>query len=315
MSPHDTTSPCFLAIDAGGTKTDYLLADATRELARVRTGSIKLLNTSPGIAEANFASALEQLHQLSGIPPSRFTGTCIGTSGYSVPLVANWIRQQHSLRAAGELLLCGDEEIALDAAFRGGRGVLSLAGTGSNTVGRTQAGELTRAGGWGPVLADEGSGHWIGLQAVRSVFRGVDESRSSALLEHIQRHWSLASLEDLIQLGNATPPPPFAELTPVVLACAQAGDPIAAEVLTLAGQELARLVTLVIRRMESLEPTPPGALALPTVALAGSILQNVAPVRDALLLALQHTWPRITVLPDAVDPIQGALWRARTALS
>ena len=31
----------FLALDAGGTKTDYVLADETRELARVRTGTIK----------------------------------------------------------------------------------------------------------------------------------------------------------------------------------------------------------------------------------------------------------------------------------
>jgi N-acetylglucosamine kinase-like BadF-type ATPase len=39
----------FLALDAGGTKTDYVLADETRELERVRTGTIKRMRRAkPG---------------------------------------------------------------------------------------------------------------------------------------------------------------------------------------------------------------------------------------------------------------------------
>jgi glucosamine kinase len=63
---------------------------------------------------------------------------------------------------AGEILLCGDVEIALDAAFRGGTGILVIAGTGSNVVGRAEDGRMHRAGGWGPAVGDKGSGHWIG---------------------------------------------------------------------------------------------------------------------------------------------------------
>ncbi len=304
--------PLFLAVDAGGTKTDFLLADSTRELARVRTGSIKLLNTPADLAELNLISAFAELEQASGISLTRLTRTCIGTSGFSVPLVANWIRLQIANRTGGDLILCGDEEIALDAAFEGGRGVLALAGTGSNAVGRTATGTFARAGGWGPILADEGSGHWIGLQAVRSIFRALDEDRTSALLDHILQAWQLASLEDLIQRGNATPPPPFAELTPIVLACAQGGDPIATQVLQLAGEEIARVVTLVIRRMQSLEQAAAVAIPdLPQVAIAGSILQSVPPVRHAMHQTLQRTWPEITLLPTPIDPVQGALWRAR----
>ena len=324
------SEPLFLAIDAGGTKTDLLLADSTHDLARVRTGSIKLLNTPADVAEQNLASALDQLHTQTGLPLTGITRTCVGTSGISVPLVANWIRSQIHHRTGGELILCGDEEIALDAAFHGGRGILILAGTGSNAVGRTSTGERPRVGGWGPILADEGSGHWIGALAVRSIFRALDEGRTTTLLPSILRDWNLATLEDLIQRGNAAPPPPFAELTPTVLACAEAGDPIASHVLQLAGEELARLVALVLHRMQSIEqPTPatatvasagpnapniaPALADLPEVALAGSILQSVPPVRRAMVQALQRTWPAITVHPQAVDPIQGALWRARTS--
>ena len=59
---------------------------------------------------------------------------------------------------SGDILLAGDEEIALDAAFSGGAGVLVVAGTGSNLIGRAGDGRLIHVGGWGPVLADEGLG-------------------------------------------------------------------------------------------------------------------------------------------------------------
>lgn len=300
----------FLAIDAGGTKTDFLLADASRELARVRTGSIKLLNTLPEIAENHLVEALRELEQLSGIAPTRITRTCIGTSGYSVPLVADWIREQFQWRTRGELLLCGDEEIALEAAFPGGRGVLALAGTGANVVGRTSDGRMARAGGWGPVLADEGSGHWIGLQAIRAGFRAKDEGRQTELLKAVQREWKLETIRELIQAGNTNPPPPFAELTRVVMDCAARGDVIAREVLEQGGKEMARLVAIVIDKLSLLESE---SATVPEIAVAGSILQSVAPVRDAMVAELRRRWSQVTVLLKSVDPVQGALWRARAA--
>ena len=51
----------FLALDIGGTKTDYLLADETRELARVRTGTIKRMRIDASTAIANLDQALSEL--------------------------------------------------------------------------------------------------------------------------------------------------------------------------------------------------------------------------------------------------------------
>ena len=68
----------------------------------------------------------------------------------------------------GGLDLGGDEEIGLDAACRGGAGLVGVAGTGSKVVGRGSSGEMVSAGGWGPVIGDEGSGTWIGLEAIRA---------------------------------------------------------------------------------------------------------------------------------------------------
>ena len=116
----------FLAIDAGGTKTDYLLANESRTLARVRTGTIKRLRTDNETAAQNLEEGLLKLTAASGVSMSAVNRTCIGTAGETVPLVADWLRSALARRVAGSLLLLGDVEIALDAAFKGGPGILVL---------------------------------------------------------------------------------------------------------------------------------------------------------------------------------------------
>jgi glucosamine kinase len=303
------TTPYFLAIDAGGTKTECVLANETRELARVRVGTIKLLRVGPEEAARNLAAGLAELSAVSGVDLRNIARTCIGTSGASVPLVADWIRHTLAASVGGELLLYGDEEIALDAAFHGASGILVLAGTGSNVAGRTRDGRLTSAGGWGPALDDVGSGFWIGLEALRRAFRARDEQRPSILIDRVRQFWQLESLADVIERANSTPPPDFSQLTETVAVCAAEGDPVASEVLDRGGKELAHLALLVIDRLQSMEADE---FALPDVAIAGSILGNVAPVRHTMTYALRLAHPTIRVLPETVDPVLGALWRART---
>lgn len=296
----------FLALDAGGTKTIGAIADETRELARAQTGTIKRLRVGEEMARSNLEALFSQLANASGVDLKAITRTCIGTSGFTVPLVANWIRETVPQLAGGELLLCGDEEIALDAAFHGGPGVLIVAGTGSNVLGRTSDGQFAHAGGWGPALADEGSGHWIGHEGLRSAFRAFNEDRPTQLLDRIIEQWKLAGLDELIEMANATPAPNFAELVPVIVACAEHGDAVAAEILNRGGEELAHLALLVLRKLRRL-----GENSFPRMAFTGSVLHHVTQVRTAMLTKLHLAHPEIDVLPEPVDPVQGALWRAR----
>ena len=311
--------PFYLAIDAGGTKTDYLLADDTRELARVRSATIKRLRVDAGTAARTLDEALAQLAALGGISLRDIARTCIGTAGESVPLVADWLREAFAARVSGDLLLLGDVEIALDAAFPGQPGILVLAGTGSNVAGRAPSGAITTAGGWGPALADQGSGHRIGSEALRAAFLAIDEQDShdinqppTTLLPAILEFWNLPSIDSLIQYANATPAPDVSRLTALVLTAAQNGDPVAQSVLRHEGEELAHLVHLVILRLQHLAP---GSASdpnwVPPVAFAGSIMEKVTPLRDALLAALRTHHPTLQALPGVVDPIAGALWRAR----
>ena len=304
----------FLALDVGGTKTDYVLADETRELARVRTGTIKRMRVNSETAMANLEQALAELSVRSGIAMNAITRTCVGTAGESVPLVADWLRESIAARVSGDLILIGDVEIALDAAFRGGEGVLAMAGTGSNVAGRTFDGRLVRAGGWGPALADQGSAHKIGLEGLRAAFLAKDEGRSTLLFDAVLEFWQLASLDLLIEYANSRPAPDFSRLSEVILRCANQGDEVASSVLRKEGEDLGWLVRVVVRRLQSAsakagyrEQTP-----LPHLAFTGSILEKVQPVRDALIAAVRTEFPAICTLDGVVDPLEGAIWRART---
>jgi glucosamine kinase len=298
----------FLAMDAGGTKTDYVLADETRELVRVRTGTIKRMRTDSETAARNLNSALAQITLQSGVSMQSITRTCVGTAGENIPLVADWLRHAMTSRVSGELLLLGDVEIALDAAFPGQAGVLVLAGTGSNVAGRMGDGTLTTAGGWGPALSDQGSGHKIGLESLKAVFLAMDEGRSTQLLPDMMDFWQLTTLNLLVERANSIPPPDYSELTELVLRAAESGDEVAAEVLHREGESLADLVKLVMRRLHK---SADNHEWVAPIAFAGSIMEKVSPVREALISAVQREFSTVRVLAGVVDPLEGAVWRAR----
>lgn len=304
----------FVAIDAGGTKTQCLIADDERILARTATRTVKLMRVSGPEATARLRAMLAEVAAAAGVSLGQVERTCFGLAGVSSPAVQAWARRAVSEVVAGELILCGDEEIALDAAFAGGPGILVIAGTGSNAIGRAAGGDVYGAGGWGPVLGDEGSGYWIGLEAIRAALRAQDRigigGQPTCLLREIERHWELNSVAELVALtnqrtfSNGASPPDFAALAPVVARCATEGDALAAGILERAGEELAELVSVVFHKMHA----PPAEIG---VAYTGSVLAQIAPVRQAMMARLVVAVPGARVRDVAVDPLDGALWRAR----
>jgi glucosamine kinase len=298
----------FLAIDAGGTKTRCLLADETRILGRTATGSVKLMRVGEAEATTRLRSMLTEVSQAAGVELSAVSQTCIGLAGLSIETVREWAEREIGAMVGGNLLLAGDEEIAFDSAFHGGPGILVLAGTGSNVLGRAADGALYHAGGWGPALGDEGSGFWIGQEALRAGFWAKDRGIPTTLLKEIGELWHTKSLGEIVELANARPGPDLPALAPIVARCADAGDDLAAAVLERAGVELAEQVALVALKMQE-----SGDADQIDVAYTGSVLEHIPQVRSAMTAALKASSPNVTVSEGAVDSLEGALWRAREA--
>ena len=214
--------------------------------------------------------------------------------------------------------MVGDSEIALEAAFGAGPGVIAIAGTGSIVYGRDAAGRTVRAGGWGFAISDEGSGHWIGRRAISGIVNAHDQGGETALTAKILRAWKLTTLDELVQQANSTPPPDFPRLFPIVLRAAEEDDAIARDLLAEAGAKLANLAAIVVRRLArqtSIAAPASGPLAatVPPVAVAmtGSVFRQSAVVRQIFYNRLEQSFPGIDVRQDLADPVQGALARAR----
>jgi N-acetylglucosamine kinase-like BadF-type ATPase len=121
-------------------------------------------------------------------------------------------------------------------------------------------------------------------------------------------YWELATLDLLVEYANSMPPPDFSMLAELVMQAAEFGDEVAAEVLRKEGEELAYLVRLVMRRLQ----VPNGTIDwMPPIAFAGSIMEKFSPVRTALIKAIQQEFPNVRTIAGVVDPIVGAVWRAR----
>ena len=308
----------FLGIDAGATKTQAVLGTVADVLARVHGGSIKITRVDESTADYNLAALLSSIAVQSGVALDSITSTCVGLSGIAIPRVANWVRSGLISRISGEIVLCGDEEIALDAAFHGGRGILVVAGTGSNVVGRTCDGRLFHAGGWGPILSDQGAGSRIGLLALRAIFHAMDAEEQTSLLPALHTAWKTKSVEELVDLGNRIPVVEFSLLAPMVAKSAAEGDVIARRVLQQSGEELADLVLLAMRKGIRFE-TAASAHSQPvdsapwTVACTGSVIEQISLLREWMIAEVHRADPTVRFLSSPVDPPLGALWRARNS--
>jgi glucosamine kinase len=238
----------FLGLDAGATRTRCVLADDDSILARASGGTIKILHRPVEDAEKNLDDLLRDVAAESGISLRSIARTCVGLAGISVPRVADWVCNELHARVSGATLLVSDGVIALDAAFSGGAGVIVAAGTGSNVIGRASDGRVAQVSGWGPVVADEGSGTWIGKRAVRAVFDALDRDEETLLMKKIQEAWELPGIRDLVDVVNRIPGPEFSKLTPVVVECAQRCDPDAIRILAEAGEYLGMYAVLAAKR-------------------------------------------------------------------
>ena len=294
----------YLGIDGGGTKTECALADGSRVLARLQAPACKLQRVGREQARAALHQGIRRACAEAGVEPGKIERACIGLAGAADPAVAQAARELIAELVPGEVLVVGDMLTALEAAFPGAPGLVVIAGTGSIAYGRNRRGETARAGGLGPLVSDEGSGTWIGRQAAAAVLRAHDTGQNTPLTPALLGAWKIATYDQLARLVHAQPAPDFAALVPHVLRAAEAGGPLAREILAQAGSELAELAKIVMRRLW------PGSQPLP-VAMAGGVFQNSSLVRQAFADSLLAERPQAKIEKEVVEPVLGALALAR----
>lgn len=298
-------SAVVLGIDGGGTRTRAAIADGEKILAFAENGSIKRLRVGAEAAERNLRALLSEVYRQAGVSGVR--AACAGVASAIMPGVQEWIQAVLAELGVERSEVVGDEFIALDAAFKGGAGILQIAGTGTNCIGRAPDGGRETAGGWSSRLGDEGSGYWIGLHAVRRALRAYDREEPTRILDVVGKIWNTPTLEELVNLGDSTPGPDFAALAPAISRLAEEGDAVALGVLQQAAADLVESVLLVrgkLRRKHNISGEVP-------VAWIGSVIGKARIVREGFFAGLRAAAPDMPILDGEVNGIDGATWRAQ----
>src|SRR5436309_3109478 len=257
-----------LGIDAGGTKTVGLLAEETgRVVAEARGTGANLQTHGELEVEKVFDGILEELGSRGKI-----AAVCLGIAGVDRPHdeeVIRGILRRLGYRETARVV--NDAAIALVAGASERAGIVILAGTGSIAYGADRAGNTARSGGYGFLLADEGSGYWLGHQALRAAVRSADGRGPKTLLEPLVfEAFGVGAVPDLIPhvYEKGLPKHRIAALAPLVERARAGGDPLAAGLIEQAGQELALAARAVHRQVDlGSEPFP--------VVLAGGVFKAV----------------------------------------
>jgi glucosamine kinase len=298
----------YLGIDGGGTKTTCVVAADNTVLGTATSSGSNVTRLGGARVREALHAAVRDACAAAKVDPSRIESACVGLSGAGRGEVRDAVASMMAEVIRGRVQVVSDLETALEAAFGSGSGVITIAGTGSVAYGRDASGQTARAGGWGLAISDEGSGQWVGRTAVSAVLGAKDAGEQPPLLELILKLWNLTTLDELVRHANASPPPDFSSLFPVVLAAADSGDRLAHHVLEQAGTELGALASSVIRRLFG------GADSVP-LAMAGGVFRQSEVVRQVFYNKVTAEFLRVTVNPMVIEPVQGALELARKAVA
>jgi glucosamine kinase len=304
----------YLGIDGGGSKTTCALGDDDSILASAIAGPSNIVRVGEAEARRSLYQAVEQACAAAEISAQQVTRTCIGAAGVGSSAVSAMLKRSLAELLSTEIIVTGDMQIALEAAFPSAPGIVVIAGTGSIVYGRDAGGNTARAGGWGFAASDEGSAHWIGRNAVATIFRAYDLAQNESggrldleLFRALQKSWNVNSMDGLVRAANAIPAPNFAALFPGILACADAGDELSGQVLTRAAGELAQLASVIIRRLFPEE----GLNSRIPLAMAGGVFRHSDLVRKVFYNEMKKLYSAAEVLPQVVEPVEGALRLAR----
>jgi len=297
-----------LGIDGGGTSTRALLAD--------HTGTVLGTGRSQGSNPNNLPREKCRSHLAQA-----FTGACAAAGHQGavdqVFMGAAGIKDETDARAMQELVaeslnlplerirVANDLLNSLAGGLAGRPGIALIAGTGSHCLGRNAAGRTSTCGGWGWLMCDVGSGHFLGQRALQVVVRAADgrgpeTSLSAAVLGELGIEAPSALLRRVYD--PSVGPAGIAALARLVLDAARSGDAVARGILQEGADGLAALVQQVGQRLF------PGAP--PEVVLTGGVALSGVPYQPMINQSIADRLPGARISPPELPPEAGAVLNA-----
>lgn len=282
-----------LGIEGGGTKTEWIFRGEAGESARsgiLPGANLRLIDNA----------ALETLFRVLPSDPTHvgvFLAGC-ATEGDRRRLAECVAKVWPQARA----VVGGDRESGFAAAFRDRDGVAVIAGTGSAITARRE-GRFEKAGGWGQLLGDIGSGYYLAVQALRSVLWTYDLTRRvTGVGEAMLAALALNRLDELVRWAEDADKMSVAKLAPVVFQAAARGEEEMAAILDRGAAALADGACATLRRLEF--ETPPG------IRLQGGLFVHHPDYAERFERQMAGQFPEADVKVCTESGAEGALWLA-----
>ena len=297
-----------VGIDGGGTKTTGVMLDETGTVLAEATGrGMNVQVLGPDALISRIVPFLRSLQDRAGTEPDAY---CLALAG------AGRSEDRDAVQKAaggtglrGVLLVTSDAQAALEGAHPGDSGIILIAGTGSIAFGRDQTGQTIRAGGWGYLLDDGGSGHDIGKRALVSCLRAKDGRGPETILSaKLLSVFGLKNWEGLVHraYGEGIGQQELAALAPLVFEAAREEDVVARRIIDAAGRELGLLTSALLRKLDM--------DAMPRVSLIGGLFREREMLMPSLMSEIEEAGYRIHIVPPRFPPEIGAgLLAARKA--
>lgn len=264
-----TGTDYFMGIDGGGSNVRVVITtDDLQTRAEIESSAVNPNVVGWETAQQTIQNAMRDTIDAASITPASIRAAAIGVAGAEAGRAGAWLRSTLGEVLPDALIVpSGDHEIALVGAHGKRRGVLVLSGTGSIAYGIDDNGDSVLIGGWGYLLGDEGSGYWIGMQALQAAVRNTEKrGRPTSLTEALLKAHELTDRDSIINwVYGEHRNRDIARFAPTVLEHAEQGDPVACEIIDRAAYELAIMVSTVYHRLDM--PDLP-------LAFAGSLLTN-----------------------------------------
>jgi N-acetylglucosamine kinase-like BadF-type ATPase len=303
-----------IGLDGGGTKTTTLLADLKGTIVAETHGGPSNFQII-GVEEAarNILDLVETCCHTVGCNNSEIGSVVAGLTGAGRTADQHRIVEgiQNAAQKRGmylrDLSIESDARIALEGAFLGEQGIVLIGGTGSIVFAKNAKGRINRAGGWGRLIGDEGSGYQIGREAFRSVARMLDgRGRKTRLAKMFGTAFGLKAHEDIIRAVYREEFD-LAAAAPLVFRAAQQKDPVAIEILDLAACELIEALRAVLKGMGKIRR---GIRAKMPLVLMGGLLESENVYSKKVKALIRKKLPGISMEKPIAPPVQGAVLMA-----
>ena len=282
-------------IDGGGTKTTVMLRYlGSGEEKVLKTGAFNL----NGIGEEAFRANLREIVRFLN-DSGTCKALCIGAAGISNSLTREIVSEEMLRGGISRWELMGDYEIALQGALDGGAGVAVISGTGSICYGKGLDGSLVRAGGWGHLIGDEGSGYGLGRDALMFVAKDLDGyGEHTQITGLLSARLGLSTRSGIISYVYSSDKSAVAALSPIVEEAYWEGDEIAIRIVRKNADALSEAAVAVARKL-SLENA--------RIAMLGGLLSKDTCLRKEFIKCLGQRAPDMSCIEPIRDAASGAL--------